>query len=318
MVGGGFHGKSTVLQAIQLGIYNHIPGDGREWVVTCPSAIKIRAEEGRSIQGVDISPFINDLPRGQSTTQFSTQNASGSPSQAARIIEAMEAETQMLMLDEDPCATNFMIRDRRMQALIAAHKEPITPFVDQVRSLFLERQISSILVMGGSGDYFEVADTVIGMDEFIPHDLTQDAQAIAAQYPTQRQPEIKASLTDIAPRFVSLCFSAPSTRRIKIKIQGLSSLSIGDQTVDLRGHEQFVEGGQLEAIAQALLTYYQQSSLAASPDAIATLIQALTMETGPTTSGWLSDFRPIDVAFVINRLRSLDIQSITTRVSEKH
>ena len=141
IVGGGYHGKSTLLKAIELGVYNQIPGDGREFVVTNPTAVKIRAEDGRSIVGVDISPFINQLPQGRSTTNFSTTNASGSTSQAANIIEAIEAGTELLLIDEDTAATNFMIRDRRMQQLISKDKEPITPFIDKVQQLYTDYNV---------------------------------------------------------------------------------------------------------------------------------------------------------------------------------
>ena len=177
IVGGGYHGKSTLLRAIELGVYNHIPGDGREQVVTDATAVKIRAEDGRSVAKVNISPFINQLPQGRSTAEFSTENASGSTSQAANILEALEAGTKLLLVDEDTAATNFMIRDRRMQALIAKDKEPITPFIDKVRQLYAEHGVSTILVMGGSGDYFDVADTVIAMQDFQPQEVTAQAKA---------------------------------------------------------------------------------------------------------------------------------------------
>ncbi|MEM1310288.1 MAG: ABC-ATPase domain-containing protein, partial [Cyanobacteria bacterium P01_H01_bin.153] len=189
IVGGGYHGKSTLLRAIEAGIDNHIPGDGREQVVTDAAAIKVRAEDGRSVAGVNISPFINHLPQGRSTTQFSTQDASGSTSQAASIVEAVEAGATVLLIDEDTSATNFMIRDRRMQALIAKDREPITPFVDKVRQLKADYGISTILVMGGSGDYFDVADTVIALDNYQPQDVTTQAHAIAAAHQTARQAE---------------------------------------------------------------------------------------------------------------------------------
>jgi predicted ABC-class ATPase len=195
IVGGGYHGKSTLLRAIELGVYNHIPGDGREYVVTNFHGVKIRAEDGRSIAGVDISPFINHLPQGRSTTSFSTANASGSTSQAANIIEALEVGAQLLLIDEDTSATNFTIRDRRMQALIAKDFEPITPFIDKVRQLYNDYGISTILVMGGSGDYFDVADRVIGMENYLPQDLTIKAKAIAKQYITGTLPPEYRCLT---------------------------------------------------------------------------------------------------------------------------
>ncbi|NJR60359.1 MAG: ABC-ATPase domain-containing protein, partial [Cyanobacteria bacterium CRU_2_1] len=200
IVGGGYHGKSTLLRAIALGIYNHIPGDGREQIVTDVAAVKIRAEDGRSIVGVDISPFINQLPQGRSTARFSTENASGSTSQAANIMEALEVGATVLLVDEDTSATNFMIRDRRMQALIAKDKEPITPFIDKIRQLYQEYDVSTILVMGGSGDYFDVADTVIAMADFEPHDVTEQAKAIAQEYATDRAPEGGEQFGNLTPR----------------------------------------------------------------------------------------------------------------------
>ena len=179
IVGGGFHGKSTLLRALERGVYNHVPGDGRELVVTDPTAVKIRAEDGRSVAGADISPFISGLPGGLDTRKFSTPNASGATSQAANIIEALESGCRTLLLDEDSSATNFMIRDRRMEALIARRHEPITPFLDRVRQMYEEHGVSTVLVMGGAGDYFDVADTVISMVEYVPVDSTEEAREVA-------------------------------------------------------------------------------------------------------------------------------------------
>lgn len=213
IVGGGYHGKSTLLEAIALGIYNHIPGDGREQLVTDPGAVKIRAEDGRSIAGVDISPFINHLPQGRSTTYFCTENASGSTSQAASIIEALEADATVLLVDEDTSATNFMIRDRRMQALIAKDKEPITPFIDKIRLLYRDYSVSTVLVMGGSGDYFDVADIVIAMTDYEPSDVTAQARAIATQYSTDRVPEGGDDFGDITDRI-------PLPKRLDSPLEG--------------------------------------------------------------------------------------------------
>jgi predicted ABC-class ATPase len=179
IVGGGFHGKSTLLHALERGVYNHIPGDGRERVATLENAVKVRAEDNRSIAKVNISPFIDRLPFGRDTVSFSTENASGSTSQAANIIEALECGTKLLLIDEDTSATNFMIRDERMQALVATDKEPITPLLHRVRELYEQHSVSSVIVMGGSGDYFDVADTVIMMDAYEPRDVTNEARALA-------------------------------------------------------------------------------------------------------------------------------------------
>nr|HDM59289.1 ATPase [Bacillota bacterium] len=175
IAGGGFHGKSTLLSALERGVYNHIPGDGREYVVTVNGAVKLKAEEGRSVEKVDIRPFINNLPFGQSTRAFTTQNASGSTSQSASIIEALQLGAKVLLIDEDTSATNFMIRDVRMQHLVPKESEPITPFVDKIRQMYSELGVSSILVMGGSGDYFDVADVVLVLDNYLVKDMTVKA-----------------------------------------------------------------------------------------------------------------------------------------------
>jgi len=254
IVGGGYHGKSTLLHAIEQGIYNHSPGDGREFVITNPTAVKIRAEDGRSVTNVNISPFINHLPLGKSTTQFSTANASGSTSQATAIIEALEAGTELLLIDEDTSATNFMIRDRRMQALISKDKEPITPFIDKVRQLFVEHNVSTILVMGGSGDYFDVADTVIAMQDFQPKDVTTEAQAIAQQYDTDRTAEGGQQFGALTPRY--LLSSPADSDRVKWKAYDLDTLVIDRDEIDVSAVEQLVDPAQLRAIA-ATLVYLQ-------------------------------------------------------------
>ena len=155
IVGGGYHGKSTLLKALESGVYPHVAGDGREYVVTDDTAMKIRAEDGRSIRHTDISMFINDLPNGKDTYAFDTEDASGSTSQAANVIESMEAGTQVFLIDEDTSATNFMVRDELMQQVIHRDMEPITPFIERVRELYREYGISTVLVAGSSGSYFQ-------------------------------------------------------------------------------------------------------------------------------------------------------------------
>ena len=254
IVGGGYHGKSTLLQALQRGVYPHIPMDGRELVVTVPDAVKIRAEDGRRIEEVDISGFLQHLPKGGSTKTFSTEDASGSTSQAAGILEALEVGTQVLLLDEDTSATNFMVRDARMQALVERAHEPITPFLERVRELYEVFGVSTILVMGGCGDYFDVADTVIMMDEFLPLDVTADAHAVASRIPTNRQCEVKEPLPSINPR-VPQSHSVSATKgrhEAKIMVRFLDELVFGQENIDLIGVEQLVDMSQTRAIGHIL------------------------------------------------------------------
>ncbi len=254
IVGGGYHGKTTLLSAIELGVYNHKKGDGREFVITVPDAVKIRAEDGRSIANVDISPFIDNLPLGKFTQDFSTEDASGSTSQAANIIEALEAGATLLLIDEDTSATNFMIRDERMQRLISKDKEPITPFIDKVKLLYEDYGVSTVLVIGGSGDYFDVADTVIAMENYLPKDVTVEAKKIAEEFANVRKMEGGKNFGSITaripiPNTVDL---AKGKREVYGDAKGKFSIMLGKSMVDLSCVEQIVEIGQTRTIAQSL------------------------------------------------------------------
>lgn len=312
IVGGGYHGKSTLLRAIELGVYNHIPDDGREFVVTHLGAVKIRAEDGRSVASVDISPFINQLPQGRSTRQFSTRNASGSTSQAANIIEALEAGAKVLLVDEDTAATNFMIRDCRMQQLIAKAQEPITPFIDKVRQLYNDYGVSTILVMGGSGDYFDVADRVIAMENFQPQDVTEKAKAIARANIIERTPEGGENFGKITSRVPKSSSVDPSRgqRDVRLKVRDLEEISFGNEVIDLSAVEQIVETGQLKAIAKALVysKRYMDSSTTISEilDRVIADINCHGLDILTTfPEGDLVLFRRFELAAALNRLRTL-------------
>jgi predicted ABC-class ATPase len=317
IVGGGYHGKSTLLKAIELGVYNHIPGDGREFVVSLANAAKVRAEDGRSIAGVDISPFINHLPQELSTTNFSTANASGSTSQAANIIEALEAETKLLLIDEDTAATNFMIRDRRMQQLVAKDKEPITPFIDKVRQLYLDYGVSTILVMGGSGDYFDVADTVIAMENFQPKNVTQQAKAIAKEYLTERTAEGGTNFGKVKPRIPLPDSIDPSRgkRAVKLKVRDVDEVGFGTEDIDLAAVEQIVDSGQLRAIASAIVYGKEKymDSQRTIPDILNLVMEDIAKKgldiITDFPQGDLALFRRFELAAALNRLRTLQVNS---------
>lgn len=255
VVGGGYHGKSTLLKALELGVYNHISGDGREYVITDESAMKIRAEDGRSIKQVDISMFINNLPNQKDTVHFCTEDASGSTSQAANVIEAMETGSKLLLIDEDTSATNFMIRDELMQRVVHRDSEPITPFIDRVTELFENYGVSTILVAGSSGSYFHKADCIIQMDHYLPKDITDFAKQEADSFPLAEEP---ASVSE-KPSYIrtvkkDLAFS--KNDRIKIKTQGKDSIVINRETIDLRYIEQLTDTEQLGTLGQ-LMKYAQ-------------------------------------------------------------
>lgn len=255
IAGGGYHGKSTLLTALEDGVYNHIAGDGREFVLTDSSAVKLRAEDGRFIKDVDISLFINDLPNGKDTHCFSTLDASGSTSQAAGIVEGMEAGSTLFLLDEDTSATNFMVRDGFMQQVISRDKEPITPFLERAPQLFSKAGISTILVAGSSGAFFHIADTVIQMDRYQALDITEKVKKLCSDYPLP--PSSVPSFYMPSSKRVMSSTKKASYKDFKMKCHGKDSFSIGKDTVDLRYIEQLTDKEQTAALGE-LLRYAQE------------------------------------------------------------
>ncbi len=314
IVGGGYHGKSTLLNALELGCYNHIRGDGRERCVALPSTVKVRAYSGRSIVKTDISPFIGNLPFQEDTTEFSTENASGSTSQAASIMESIEAGATVLLMDEDTCATNFMIRDRKMQQLVNKEDEPITTFIDKVKQLYEEKGISTILVLGGVGDYFDVSDHVIRMIKYEPADVTDEAHEISRQFQEKRIAEKGSSSFQVKERIPIGESINPFNDYGKkgIYAREVHRLNFGKEIIDLTDLEQLVELSQTKALGYALdyaRKYMdQKSSLKEVVDEVMKDIEAFGLDVlSARISGHFAEFRPLELAFALNRLRGFDV-----------
>lgn len=315
IVGGGFHGKSTLLRALEFGVYDHVPGDGRELVVCREDTVKVRAEDGRRVHRVDVSPFVGHLPTGADTTDFSTDNASGSTSQAAAIVEAVEAGAKVLLVDEDTAATNLMIRDARMQALVAKESEPLTPFVDLIRPLHAAHGVSTVLVMGGSGDYMDVADQVLMLDAYHARDVTERARQLAAA-PTGRRSEAEA-FPQVRHRVVDPR-SIP-TERPKVRARGVDALTLGESTVELRGVEQVVDPAQVTGIGLALVSCARRGVLDGART-VAEVLDAFAADVAErgvlaVDERYVGDFavpRRFELAAALNRLRVLRVAGFRT------
>jgi predicted ABC-class ATPase len=314
VVGGGYHGKTTLLRAIERGVYNHIGGDGWEWVVTVKDAVKIRAEDGRSIKGVDIKYFIDNLPFGLDTRSFSSPNASGSTSQAANTVEALQCGATLLLIDEDTSATNFMIRDARMQRLVARDKEPIKPFIDRIKPLWQNHGISCILVIGGAGDYLDVADRVIMLDAYKVVDVTDKAREIARKLTSTRIPESDEAFVP-RNRMVKNGFFRGLDGQ-KIAARGIYQVAWGRENIDLSAVEQLIDSSQTRAIAEALR--YMAKNVrddCSLTDLAAKLHQAMEEDLdniSPFPAGQhpgdLALPRKYEIAACLNRLRSIKIE----------
>ncbi|NOH81071.1 ABC-ATPase domain-containing protein [Vibrio sp. RE86] len=312
IVGGGFHGKSTLLNAIERSIYDHIPGDGRELIVTNQESMKIRAEDGRCVHNLNLSNYINHLPMGKDTADFSTQDASGSTSQAAWLQESIEAGAQAMLIDEDTSATNFMIRDERMQALVSKGDEPITPLVDRIGQLRDDLNVSTIIVMGGSGDYLDVANTVIQMHDYQALDVTEKAKQVIAQHPSQRENESESELETFRPRQ----FNCSALQKIladgkfRISAKGKDSLRFGKEFADLSALEQLESSSELQAIGWLWFSLAQQPGWSKNPaKQISEQLKGDWSAVMPI-QGDLAKPRTLDVMAALNRMRKSQFKAV--------
>ncbi|UUV18568.1 ABC-ATPase domain-containing protein [Fusobacteria bacterium ZRK30] len=307
ITGGGFHGKSTLLTAIEKGVYNHITGDGREGVITDRDTVKIRAEDGRWIDGLDISNFINNLPHKKDTRNFTTANASGSTSQAANIMEALELGATTLLIDEDTTATNFMVRDRKIQELISHKKEPITPFIERIESMRAE-DLSVIIVVGGLGDYFSMADRVIMLDEYKILDVTKKAKLISEKFENSN---VRGVTEKFNIPFRKL--DSQKTKRLfnsdrcKVKTRGLDELLIDRESIDIRNLEQYVENGQVTFTGEIIRKVFSQCGHGTFKDKLEKIQTEIDKNNLSkllkSNSGSLVESRKYEIAGAITRLR---------------
>lgn len=333
IVGGGYHGKSTILRALERGVYPHIAGDGREWVISDPTATSIRAEDGRAVTGDDISAFINNLPSGTDTRFFSTTNASGSTSQAANLVEAVEAGARTLLIDEDTSATNFMIRDERMRALIPAKREPITPFVDRVRPLLTRQGVSTVLVAGGSSAFFEVADHVIALDAYVPSEVTGQAHDLVGVTAADRDPaaaDPDTSSADLnrgtdtvsdspafttAPRVPTPKALRPASKTKSARAKGSDRIQFGRDFIDLMAIAQLVDTQQASGVAETLEYLAEifdgRTSLTEALAEVEDMLDAQGLDgiTGHRDHpGHLTRPRRQEIAAALNRYRGLSLE----------
>lgn len=310
------------MKALALGIYNHIPNDGREFLCTDPNAVTIRAEDGRSIQKVDITPFIRDLPYAKPTVDFSTEDASGSTSIAASIIEAAEFGAKAILIDEDTAATNFLYRDKRMQSLVSSKMEPIKVLITKVKSLYEDCGCSTIMILGSCGDYIDVADCIICMQEYIPKDVTTTAAEIAKKIPSSQSGIPLEKMPSIKNRTIEIIKSSPTQSHgdHRPKIRGLHHILFENTELDLTSIQQIVHLSQTRSIAAAIfdITRCCRTKSPTLKDILKEFEEAqkisidrylLDLPSSPmdniSNKGMLAAIRGVDLAMALNRLRTI-------------
>ena len=309
IIGGGYHGKSTLLKALEMGVYDHIRGDGREFVITDPTAVKIRAEDGRSVRGTDISMFINNLPNRKDTKAFYTEDASGSTSEAANVVEALSMGSGLLLIDEDTCATNFMVRDALMQQVVSRDREPITPFIEKMRGISEDLKTSIVLVAGSQGEFFHTAETILLMDNYVPVEITEETRATAAAF--SKEKPVRAPMEVGRDRRIPLKNTRMCGDRIKTKVLGKDAFMTDHETVDIRYVEQVTDTEQTAAVAKLLLYLHSnvfggKKSLTDCMDILKKLLDEKGFEFldgGRNVPGNLAMPRIEDVCAAVNRCR---------------
>jgi predicted ABC-class ATPase len=204
-----------------------------------------------------------------------------------------------------------MIRDSRMQKLIRSEKEPITPFIDRMEELFSGYGISTILVMGGSGDYFQCADCIIAMDVYLPRLVTKKAKKIFDEFPNDRTNESSGAFPKVLSRKfdAKLLTFARGKKESAIDARGLDYLDLGTNRIDTRYLEQLSEVGQLEACGWILKKLKEELINGAKSNSVGCdFVFEQIYESGfdcltPFNNGRLSLPRLQEVLAVFNRLR---------------
>ena len=280
ITGGAFHGKSTLLQALTRAVYPHIPGDGREGIVIDESALRVGVEDGRSVRGTDLSMFVRDLPGGVSTKNFNTLSASGSTSEAANLLEAMEAGSRAFLIDEDSSAVNFLIRDVRVRKLLGDDREPLIPLTDRIREISAQGY-SFILVAGACGDYLDLADNIVIMANY-KAECAKSSPSPESQQSTAAVSSARPFVGYMQPLQKSVRPTSAVERQVKVKLLGDTLLQIGFLVSDTSRLNTLVDKQQRLGAGFVLLNLLQNaasnsesSDASAAGDSVAATIRKL-------------------------------------------
>mmetsp|Transcript_16252 Transcript_16252/g.67246 ORF Transcript_16252/g.67246 Transcript_16252/m.67246 type:complete len:216 (+) Transcript_16252:1213-1860(+) len=210
-----------------------------------------------------------------------------------------------------------MIRDARMQELVAPDKEPITPFISRIRTMYEHMGISTILVIGGAGDYFDVADHVIMMDCYKPYDVTARAKEISKESPGNkigRDGSDKALFDGLSLRYPKsqAVLNIQSQGKGRVSARTMERIEFGGIDIELDGVAQVIEKTQTRAIGDAMVyaaNRYMNDNLTVKEvlDRVDLDIEDEGLDCisimGPV--GTLGRPRPLEIAAALNRLRGV-------------
>jgi len=318
IIGNAFSGRSTLLRAIASAVYAHIPGDGREYCAAVPDAALVQADEGRRVEGVNLSPFVSALPGGEDPARFRGDHVPALLAQAASIGETLEAGATLLLFDEDSTAPRLLVRDVIWRHLAPEAKDPVTPLADLIRPLYAEHGVSTVIAGGTGSSLPAAADTVLAMDAFRPVAVTTRAKQLAGEWPAVRVAEIRGfgGIHHRVPLADSLAFLRG--RKFRPDAPAPRTLAMARETLDLRAAAQLVDPAQTRAIGAALVYAVDRGYV----DGARTLREVLSLVEADVTSGGLDllssqEFptgsfalpRRQELAAAFNRIRTLRIRT---------
>lgn len=302
--GPAYHGKTTLIEAVSAGVWNHIPGDGREYVITIRESFVVMSENGRRVTCVDLTPWLSEMPGASNLSCFTTSDASGATSVAATIQESIELGARLLIIDEDNVATNIIHRDYWLEELIG--RKTLHTVADLAPGL-KRAGVSVIVVATGSSELLSRADHVIVMNEYKALDLTHKARQVTAKKDTS-----DGVVEYRAPRGRRM---TASMRLDKAKLRGrMLEVRGADELIDLRPLVQLEEETQLKTVVEATLRILAKGGVdtigSECKDVEAKLArggfrEVVGKEPGPS----LSEARALDIGFLINRMPWLRVLS---------
>ena len=316
VLGDAYSGRTELMKALAAGIYNHVPGDGREYVISMPDTVYVAAEDRRSVQRVDISAFVRQNPAGRDVRQYTTTHADPCAAQAAAVAEAMEVGARALIFDESDSNSGFLCQDSRLQGLATGTEPRLIPLSVCARQMVDDLGIS-IVVAGASSvsEFIPFADTVLRVDDYQVVDVTREAKQLAVQ-PSELKPDTQALARLVEhSRWVVPSSLDPSSGRhdAVVGAESLTKLRFGNHVIDLTAVAQLADVNQTETIG--LILYYAKNRYMDEGRPIRELLdlvdrdlsteglECLTRE----LRGDLARPRRYEIAAALNRLISLRI-----------
>lgn len=286
VTGASRNGKSALLDAIFAGVYDHIPGDGREYVITSRDAAFIMAEPNRPADSVDISMFVPETPEFDDTSAAKKEFVSSPMSEFVSVSEAVEMGSKLILIDEEysnPCV---------MRKGFLADNEKIISLSEMGSSM--GRQGISLVMVSGDESVIRSADNVLVVEGFkvSPAKVERTGNGKEFSMPADRYPVSKGIVYE------------KGHRDVNVTAQEIRTIEIGEFKVHVPVAALF-DISQTNTVADAIA--YMKEHMDGSKnmlDVCKDAIGAIKAEDDSTDNGsgmHHATIRAIDLAAVLNR-----------------